>query len=459
MESVVEFIRENQDRYLVELAECLAIPSVSALPQHAPDIRRCAEWTAEAMSRAGLQHVRLVETAGNPIVYGDWLAAADAPTLLCYGHYDVQPAEPFDLWDSPPFEAAIRDGKIYARGATDDKGQLFAHFKAIEAHLETTGRLPVNIKMIVEGEEEIGGIHLDAFVRGHKQLLAADAVVISDGAMFDAGVPSICCSIRGIAYFQIDLRSTSTDLHSGSFGGVVENPALVLARILARLKDQDGRVCIPGFYDNVRPLTDADRRQLATLPFDENRYRGSLGARQLVGEPGYTTLERVGARPTLDVNGLVAGFTGEGAKTVIPAVAMAKISMRLVPDQDAKLIGDLFEAYVRELTPETVDLRVTRMQCGNAWTTEVDHPFMQAAARAIEKGFNARPMFTREGGSNAIVPTFEEVLQSPIVLFELGLPDDNPHAPNERLGVMQFHNGIIAVAHLYEELGRVGVGE
>jgi acetylornithine deacetylase/succinyl-diaminopimelate desuccinylase-like protein len=296
--------------------------------------------------------------------------------------------------------------------------------------------------------------HLDEFVRGQKHLLAADVVVISDGAMFDDGVPSLCCGLRGLAYFQLDLRGTSSDLHSGSFGGAVANPALVLAQMLAQMKDESGRIRIPGFYDDVRPLTDEERAQLATLPFDENKYREKLGAPRLFGEAGYTTLERVWTRPTLDVNGLLAGFTGEGAKTVIPAVAMAKLSMRFVLDQDADKIGDLFEAYVNDVAPETVEVTVTRMYGGKFWTTTAEHQFVRAAARAIEAGFGARPAFTREGGSNAIVPTFQEVLDSPIVLFELGLPDDNPHAPNERLDVTQFHHGVIAAAHLYEEIAR-----
>jgi acetylornithine deacetylase/succinyl-diaminopimelate desuccinylase-like protein len=451
---ILNFIHGSQGRYLHELAQYLSIPSVSAIPEHAADVRRCATWTAEMMAAVGLHNVRLIETAGNPIVYGDWLAASSAPTVLCYGHYDVQPADPLELWDSMPFEPAIRDGNIYARGATDDKGQLFAHFKAIEAHLRVTGRLPINLKMLVEGEEEIGGQHLDAFVRGQKQFLAADVVVISDGAMFAAGAPSICRGLRGLAYFQVNVRTASTDLHSGSFGGAIANSAMVLAQILARMKDDTGRITIPGFYDDVRPLSTAERLELAELPFDDDHYREGLGASVLFGEPGYTTLERLWTRPTFDVHGLLSGFAGVGAKTVLPAVAMAKVSMRLVADQDAHAIGDLFEAYVMAVAPETANVTVTRMQAGNAWTTSVDHPFMQAAARALELGFGARPVFTREGGSNPIVQTFADVLDSPVVLFELGLPDDNPHAPNEKLGVDQFHNGIIAAAHLYEEIAR-----
>ena len=331
--AIIDFINTNRDRYIEELTAYLAIPSVSALPEHADDVRRCADWTAEEMRRIGLQRVELRETKGYPIVYGDWLGAEGAPTILFYGHYDVQPVDPIDLWESPPFEATVRDGEIYARGAADDKGQVFMHFKAIEAHLAQASTLPVNIKIILEGEEEVGSANLDEFVHAHRDELSADVVVVSDSPMFDRGVPSICYGLRGLAYFQIDLRGTRSDLHSGSFGGAVVNPAFVLSQVLAQMKDRSGRVKIPGFYDDVRPLRDAERAEFRKLPFNDKHYRKALGAPKLFGEKGYSTLERVWARPTFEVNGLQSGFTGDGAKTVIPAVAMAKVSMRLVPDQ------------------------------------------------------------------------------------------------------------------------------
>jgi acetylornithine deacetylase/succinyl-diaminopimelate desuccinylase-like protein len=407
------------------------------------------------MRRIGLQNVRLVETPGHPVVYGEWLGAPGAPTVLFYGHYDVQPVDPLDQWESPPFEATVREGEIYARGAADDKGQVFMHFKAIEAHMRATGRLPINIKVLLEGEEEVGSAHLDEFVRTHRDQLAADVVVISDSPMFQRGVPSICYGLRGLVYYQIDLRGTKTDLHSGSFGGAVANPAFVLAQILAQMKDRGGRVRIPGFYDDVRPLTEEERQQWRRLPFDERRYRRELGAPKLYGERGYSTLERVWARPTFEVNGLLAGFTGEGAKTVIPAVAMAKVSMRLVPDQDPDKIAQLFEAYVRKIAPPTVELTLTRMHGGRPWMAPLDNPFVQAAGRAIEKGFGARPVFTREGGSIPVVSTFQEVLGVPSVLFGIGLPDENAHAPNEKLDLTNFYNGVIAAAYLYGEIARV----
>lgn len=453
MNDVVDFINANRDRYVDELKRYLAIPSISALPDHAADVRACAEWTAAEMRRIGLENVRLVATPGNPVVCGDWLHAEGAPTILFYGHYDVQPVDPLDLWESPPFEAAVRQGEIYARGAADDKGQVFMHFKAVEACLRRTGRLPVNIRFVIEGEEEIGSVNLDAFVRDHRDELAADVVVISDSPMFDRGVPSICYGLRGLTYLQIDLRGSNNDLHSGSFGGAVANPAFVLAQVLTRMKDRSGRVAVPGFYDDVRPLRAEERAEFAKLPFSARRYRSELGAPKLFGERGYTTLERLWGRPTFEVNGLLSGFTGDGAKTVIPAVAMAKVSMRLVPDQDPGRVADLFEAHLRKVTPPTVELTVTRMHGGRPWMTDFDNPFVQAAGRAIEQGFGRRPVFNREGGSIPVVATFQEVLGLPSVLFGVGLPDENAHAPNEKLDLGNFHNGIVASAALYGEIG------
>jgi len=452
MDKVIDFINVNRDRYLEELKGFLAIPSISALPQHAGDVKRCADWCVEEMRRIGLQNVRLIDTPGNPVVYGDWLGAEGAPTILFYGHYDVQPVDPLELWESPPFEATVRDGEIYARGSADDKGQVFMHFKAVEAHLKQNGRLPVNIKLILEGEEEVGSVNLDDFIRAHKGELGADVVVISDSGMFARGVPSICYGLRGLVYFQLDLRGSSTDLHSGSFGGAVANPAMVLAQVLAQMKDRGGRIKIPGFYDDVVPLQEEERKAWASLPFNEKKYKKDFGVPKLFGESGYTTLERTWARPTFEVNGLLSGFTGEGAKTVLPAIAMAKVSMRLVPNQSPDTIARLFEEYVKKVTPKTVELKVTRMHGGKPWMTSYDNPFVQAAARAIEKGFGQKPVLTREGGSIPVVSTFQEELGLPSVLFGVGLPDENAHAPNEKLDVGNFHGGIIASAILYEEI-------
>ncbi len=452
MDNVIDFINVNRDRYLEELKGFLAIPSISALPQHAGDVKRCADWCVEEMRRIGLQNVRLIDTPGNPVVYGDWLGAEGAPTILFYGHYDVQPVDPLELWESPPFEATVRDGEIYARGSADDKGQVFMHFKAVEAHLKQNGRLPVNIKFILEGEEEVGSVNLDDFIRAHKGELGADVVVISDSGMFARGVPSICYGLRGLVYFQLDLRGSSTDLHSGSFGGAVANPAMVLAQVLAQMKDRGGRIKIPGFYDDVVALQEEERKAWASLPFNEKQYKKDFGVPKLFGESGYTTLERTWARPTFEVNGLLSGFTGEGAKTVLPAIAMAKVSMRLVPNQSPDTIARLFEEYVKKVTPKTVELKVTRMHGGKPWMTSYDNPFVQAAARAIEKGLGQKPVLTREGGSIPVVSTFQEELGLPSVLFGVGLPDENAHAPNEKLDVGNFHGGIIASAILYQEI-------
>jgi acetylornithine deacetylase/succinyl-diaminopimelate desuccinylase-like protein len=452
MDKIIDFINVNRDRYLEELKAFLAIPSISALPQHAADVKRCAQWCGDEMRRVGMENVKLIDTPGNPVVYGDWLGAESAPTILFYGHYDVQPVDPLELWKSPPFEATIRDGEIYARGSADDKGQVFMHFKAIEAHLKQNGRLPVNMKIILEGEEEVGSVNLDDFIRAHRDELGADVVVISDSAMFGRGVPSICYGLRGLVYFQLDLRGSSTDLHSGSFGGAVANPAFVLAQVLAQMKDRGGRIRIPGFYDDVVPLQEEERKAWATLPYNEKQYKKDFGVPKLFGESGYTTLERTWARPTFEVNGLLSGFTGEGAKTVLPAVAMAKVSMRLVPNQSPDKIAGLFEAHVKDITPKTVELKVTRMHGGKPWMTSYDNPFVQAAGRAIEQGFGRKPVFTREGGSIPVVSTFQEELGLPSVLFGVGLPDENAHAPNEKLDVGNFHGGVISSAILYDEI-------
>jgi acetylornithine deacetylase/succinyl-diaminopimelate desuccinylase-like protein len=455
MNNVIDFINTHRDSYVDALKGFLAIPSISALPEHKDDVRRCAEWTADEMRRIGMHNVRLEETPGHPIVYGEWLGAPGAPTILFYGHYDVQPVDPLDLWESPPFEATVRDGEIYARGAVDDKGQVFMHFKAIEAHMKQNGKLPVNMKILLEGEEEVGSANLDDFVKANKELLSADVVVISDSPMFDRGVPSICYGLRGLAYMQIDLRGTKSDLHSGSFGGAVANPNMVLAQMLAQMKDRGGRVKVPGFYDDVRELTQEERDQWKRLPFNEKRFAKELGAPRLFGESGYSTLERIWARPTLEVNGMCGGFTGEGAKTVIPAVAMAKVSMRLVPDQDPDRIAQLFEDYVKKIAPKTVEVKVTKMHGGKPWMAAFDNPFVQAAGRAIEKGFGKEPVFNREGGSIPVVATFQEILGLPSVLFGVGLPDQNAHAPNEKLDLQNFHDGIIASAFLYEEIAGI----
>jgi acetylornithine deacetylase/succinyl-diaminopimelate desuccinylase-like protein len=448
-------IEDQRQHHLAGLLEFLRIPSISTLPERRDDMRRCADFVAAEMRQAGLSRVEVLPTGGHPVVYGEWVHAPDKPTILVYGHYDVQPVDPIEKWDTPPFEPTIRDGQIFARGAADDKGQVYIHLKAVETYLSVAGHLPINVKFLIEGEEEIGSEHLDSFISTNRDLLRADLAVISDTDMFARGQPSMVYGLRGLTYLQVDLDGPSSDLHSGVFGGAVANPAQVLAAIIASLKDDDGRVTVPGFYDDVRPLTADEREAYALLPFDEEAYRADLGVQRLHGEPGYTTLERLSARPTLDVNGMWSGFTGEGAKTVLPSRASAKISCRLVPDQSPDKIYSLLEGRLRELCPPTVTMTITNLHGARPVITPLDHPAVRAASRALERAFGKKPLFTREGGSIPVVATFEDLLGIPTVLLGFALPDAHMHAPNERFDVENFHLGIRTVAFLLEELAEV----
>ncbi|HUX34300.1 MAG TPA: dipeptidase [Gemmatimonadaceae bacterium] len=447
------FFVANDARIRTELFDLLRIPSVSARSEHNADTARAAQWVADNMSNAGLR-ATVHPTAGHPIVVGEWRGAgADAPTVLIYGHYDVQPAEPLELWHSPPFEPTIRDGKLFARGSVDDKGQLFIHMKALEAHLKVRGSLPVNVVVVAEGEEEVGSDHLAAFIEAHKQELACGAVVISDSSMFAPGMPSILSSLRGLAYFQIDVTGPSTDLHSGSYGGAVINPAMALARILATMHDTDGHVAIAGFYDKVRDWGEKARREIKALPFEDEHFRAETGASALGGEKGFTTLERIWMRPTCEVNGLLSGYTGEGAKTVLPSKAMAKVSCRLVPDQDPREIEQLMKAHVARVAPDGVTVTVTALHGGKPWRAELDGPLYDAARTALTAAFDKPPVITGEGGSIPVVDDFERILGAPVLLMGFGLPGENAHAPDEWLSVENFTKGLRAVAVLYEELG------
>jgi acetylornithine deacetylase/succinyl-diaminopimelate desuccinylase-like protein len=452
MDEVIEYIEKNSSRYLEELNQFLRIPSVSTDPSCRRDIRRAAEFVASQLRNAGITTVELCETEGHPIVYGSVEVDPAKPTVLVYGHYDVQPVDPVDLWESGPFEPTVRDGRLYARGATDDKGQMMVHFKSIEAFKATKQELPVNLKFLIEGEEEIGSPHLDPFISDNVERLACDVVLVSDTAMFAPGIPSICSGLRGLAYMEIQLQGPKGDLHSGSFGGPVHNPANVLAEILASMKDDKGRVTIPHFYDDVVPLSDRDREEWRSLPFNQEEFKSELGVRALDGEEGYSPLEQIWARPTLDVNGLLSGFTGDGAKTVLPAKAMAKVSMRLVPNQDPERIESLFKEYVESVAPSSVSVTIKSLHGGRPWVASLDHPALVVAADAIEKGFGKRPIFQREGGSIPIVATFSEVLKVPSVLMGFGLPDENAHAPNEHFDLVNFYGGIKSSAYFLGEL-------
>ncbi len=452
MASIGEFLERNRDRHLEELKDFLRIPSVSAKSEHRGDMHTAAEWLAERMREAGLQTVEVLPTAGHPVVLGEWRGAPGAQTLLVYGHYDVQPPEPLDEWESAPFEPTVRGDRLYARGSVDDKGQLYLHLKAVEAHIAANGSLPVNVIFLIEGEEEIGSPHLAEFLRQHQERLACDAVLISDTSMFAPGMPSIGVGLRGLAYMEIRVQGAKSDLHSGSYGGAVVNPANALAKIISQLHDDQGRVAIPGFYDAVRDLTAEEREEMARLPFDDEELRADVGSPALGGEAGYTVLERKWARPTLDVNGLLSGYTGEGAKTVLPARAMAKVSMRLVPDQDHLEVERRFVEHVRSLAPEGVTVEVEALHGGQPWWADPREPIFAAASRALQAAFGREPVFTREGGSIPIVQVFQEVFGGPVVLLGFGLPGENAHAPNEWFSLDNYRRGTEAIARLYDEL-------
>jgi acetylornithine deacetylase/succinyl-diaminopimelate desuccinylase-like protein len=447
------FLAANDERIRHELFDFLRIPSVSARSEHDADTSRAAEWTADSLRTAGLE-ATVHPTAGHPVVVGTWNGAPQgAPTVLVYGHYDVQPAEPLDLWTSPPFEPTVRDGRVYARGSVDDKGQLFLHIKALEAHLAVRGTLPVNVIVLAEGEEEVGSEHLAPFIEAHADQLKCDAVVISDSAMFAPGLPSILSSLRGLAYFQIDVQGPAQDLHSGSYGGAVVNPALALAKILAALHDANGHIAIPGFYDKVAEWPAAVREQMRSLPFDEEHFRAETGAPALGGEKGYTVLERLWTRPTCEVNGLLSGYTGEGAKTVLPAKAMAKVSCRLVPDQDPADVERLMKAYVAGVAPAGVNVTVTHLHGGRPWRAELNGPLFDAARRALATAFGREPVITGEGGSIPVVGDFARILGAPVLLVGFGLPGENAHAPDEWMSMENFTKGMRAIAMLWDELG------
>jgi acetylornithine deacetylase/succinyl-diaminopimelate desuccinylase-like protein len=452
MQHITDQVDTNRERYLEELKEFIAIESVSSQKEHDADMRRCAEWILHHLQSIGVQDVRIFETAGHPVVYAEWNGAPGKPTVLFYGHYDVQPVDPLNLWTSPPFEATIRGDYLYARGSADDKGQVFIHFKAIEAYLKTVGSLPVNIKMIIEGEEEVGSPNLDRFVKEHKELLDADLVLISDSSMFAKGVPSVCYGLRGLAYMEIELTGPNKDLHSGSFGGSVHNPIQALSEIIASLHDKRGKITIPGFYKDVRTLTAKERKAYKKLPWNDKKYAKDLGVARLYGEKGYSTLERLWARPTLECNGIWGGYTGEGAKTVLPSKAFAKISMRLVPDQDSTKIAKLFERHIAKIAPKTVSVKVRALHGGEPALTPIDSPGVQAAVAALEKGFGKKPLYQREGGSIPIVVQFKNILGLDTVLLGFGLPDENAHAPDEHLSLDNFYGGIRTAIHYYNEL-------
>jgi len=448
MSNIKEKIEQNKDRYIAELFELLRIPSVSADPRYKADVLRMAEAVAESLRSAGAEKVEVCQTPGYPIVYGEKISDPALPTVLVYGHYDVQPPDPLELWSSPPFEPVIRNGKIYARGACDDKGQMFMHVKALEL-MNSMGKLPCNIKFMIEGEEEVGSSNLDAFLAANKDRLKADCVLVSDTSMIANDIPSITTGLRGLSYVEVEVTGPNRDLHSGVYGGGVANPVNVLCEMIASLKDKDKRIAIPGFYQDVVVLDAEERRLIAEAPFDEQEYKRELNIGAVEGETGYTTVERTSIRPTLDVNGIWGGYTGEGAKTVLPSKAYAKISMRLVPNQDPDKITQLFKEHFESIAPASVRVEVRPHHGGRPAVTPVDSVEYQAASLAMEESFGKKPVPARGGGSIPIVASFERILGLKTVLMGFGLDTDDIHSPNEHYGVFNYLKGIETIPYFY----------
>jgi acetylornithine deacetylase/succinyl-diaminopimelate desuccinylase-like protein len=460
-EAAIAYAQKSGGRFVEELKELLRIPSVSTDPEHAKDVRRAAEFVADGLRKAGMENVRLIETTsakhknGHPLVYADWLkAGADRPTVLCYGHYDVQPPDPLEEWKSPPFEPTERNGNLYARGAVDDKGQMWMHVKALESLMKSEGRLPVNVRVVVEGEEEVGGEGIAAYVREHGDELKADAALLSDTEMFAPELPTLCVGLRGMIYTEIEARGAAQDLHSGMYGGAAPNPFVALAQMIARLKREDGHIAIPGFYDGIEEPTKDELEAWRSLPFDEEHYRKTeVGSTALTGEEMFSVLERTWARPTMDVHGMPGGFTGAGAKTVIPAKATAKISFRLVPGMRTEDVFAKYKAFVEEITPKGITAEVRMIHWGEPIVVSTDNEYIRAAREAMAEVFGKETVFVRGGGSIPIVGDFVRELGIPTVMMGFGLPDDNLHAPNEKFHLANFHRGIESIVRFFDKVG------
>jgi acetylornithine deacetylase/succinyl-diaminopimelate desuccinylase-like protein len=453
--SAISFARENEKRFLAELKELLRIPSISTLPEHRSDIDKAAGFVAAELKRIGVEHVEVIQTEGHPLVYGDWLHAAGKPTVLIYAHYDVQPAEPLDEWFSPPFEPTERNQNLYARGAVDDKGQLWMQIKALESLFAAGGKLPVNVRVLFEGEEETGGEAVEKFVQQHPERLKSDVALICDTELFAPELPTLCVGLRGLLYTEIEARGAASDLHSGVYGGAAPNPLFALCEIISKLKDDDGRILVPGFYDQWASPTDAELKAWKSLPFDEEHYRKTeVGSSVLTGEKDYSVLYRTWARPTLEVHGMPGGFTGAGAKTVIPAKASAKVSMRVVPNQDPDDILEKFTRFVKSLAPKGIQISIKVHSKGKAVVVSTDNDFIKAADRAMYEVFHKETVYIRSGGSIPIVGQFRNDLKIPSVMMGLGLPDDNIHAPNEKFHIPNFYKGIESVIRFLSILGQ-----
>jgi acetylornithine deacetylase/succinyl-diaminopimelate desuccinylase-like protein len=454
MTQLETYITEHESRFLDDLIDWLRIPSISTLPEHAGDIRRAAEYAAEQLRQIGFEQVHLIQTAGHPLVYGEWLKAPGKPTVLVYGHYDVQPVDPVDLWESPPFEPTIRGDNLYCRGACDDKGQTMLVFKALESLMSVNGALPVNVRVLIEGEEEAGGESIDRYVRTYPERLKCDVAFICDTHMLTKDLPTLINGLRGIIYTEVEVHGAKHDLHSGSYGGVAPNPLHALALIIAGLKDAGGHIHIPGLNDKLREASETEKAFWRNDPLHLNEeLLEEMGVSEFSGEKEYPPLERIGARPTLEVHGIAGGFIGEGAKTVIPATGKAKISLRLPADLKSDEVYMLFERRVKELAPAGVEVTVRKIHGGEAVIVPVDTPPMQAAASALKEVFGREPVFTREGGSIPVAALFYEILNVPVVMMGFGLPDDNLHAPNEKYSLSQFFKGIRTVVRFFQKLG------
>ncbi len=457
MPSIVDdVVEKNKDRYLEELLEFLRIPSISTLPEHKGDVAQAAQFVASALEHAGVEHVAVIPTEKHPLVYGDWLHAPGKPTVLCYGHYDVQPPDPLDLWKTPPFEPSVRDGNIYARGACDDKGQMYMHVKAVEAlRAVSGGTLPVNVKFLIEGEEEVGGESISKYVPAHKEQLKADVALVSDTELFADGVPTLCVGLRGLMYLEIEAKGPARDLHSGMYGGAAPNAVYGLIELLAKAKDADGHIRIPGIYDDVAKPVAAETQSWERLPFSEAEFlKDEVGSTQLTGEPEQTVLARIWARPTFEVHGIAGGFTGTGAKTVIPATATAKVSVRLVPNQDPEQVLNAVKQWVIENTPKGIQTEVKVLSSGPPISVNPDHPAIHVAAEAFENMLGKPTVFVRSGGSIPIVGEFAKHLGIPTVLMGFGLPDDGLHSPNEKYRISNYYDGIRTIAHFFEAYGK-----
>lgn len=453
-DSALNYAHQHYDQAVEELKDFVRIPSVSTEPERREDMKRAAQWLAEKLISIGIDDVRILPTGGPPVVYAHFKISDSLPTVLIYGHYDVQPPDPLELWESGPFEPQLRGENLYGRGTSDMKGQIIASIHAVEAILKTS-KLPVNVKFLLEGEEEIGSPNLSPFLEANKELLASDVALNPDTGMTAPDMPTIVYALRGLAYFELRLYGQEQDLHSGVFGGVVRNPANVLCKLIAGMHDENGRITLPGFYDSVRELTEEERKELSRLPMDDEYYKRQTGSKALWGEAGYTPIERVGARPTLDVNGILTGFTGPGSKTVIPRWAMAKISMRLVPDQDHNVVQQQLEAYIRENLPEGIRFEIEPLSGGYPSISDRNHPATLALVEAMETVWNKRPVFKREGGSVPVVADMQRILGIDSTLTGFGLPDDNIHAPNEKLHLPTWRKGIDTLIHFFFNYGRV----